>query len=66
MNKIFGSASKLAFLSLMFTACVAFLYEVIRGFVILEPKDFMVLAAGAAAFYFAHKGDPSNSDFAGK
>lgn len=55
--KILTSASKIAFLALMGTACTAFLYEVIAGRVTLEAKDFMVLASGAAAFYFAYKGE---------
>lgn len=56
---ILKSASKIAFLGLIGTACVAFLWGK------LEAKDFMVLATGASAFYFAHKGDP-NKPFADK
>ena len=57
MKNIITSASKIAFLGLIATACVAFLWEVFTGKAVLESKDFMVLASGAAAFYFAYKGD---------
>lgn len=57
MKNISSSASKIAFLALMGTACVAFLYEVIVGRATLGPENFMVLASGAAAFYFAYKGN---------
>jgi hypothetical protein len=57
MSNITRSASKIAFLALIGTACIAFLFEVAMGKAVLEAKDFMVLASGAAAFYFAYKGD---------
>lgn len=63
MKTISASASKLAFLSLIWTGCAAFLYEVIRGVATLEAKDFMVLAGAASAFYFAYK--PSKSQETG-
>lgn len=53
MSKILSSASKVAFLMLMVTACVGFFLGR------LEAKDFMLLATGAAAFYYTHKGDIS-------
>ncbi len=56
---VLQSASKLAFLGLMLTACVGFLIGK------LEAKDFMVLAIAASAFYFSSKGDLSQP-FAGK
>lgn len=59
IGKIFASASKLAFLGLMGTACIAFLFG------ILEASHFMTLANGAAIFYFTHKGE-KGKDFAGK
>lgn len=70
MSEIMSSASKIAFLMLMGTACAAFFFEVVTGRAALESKDFMVLASGAAAFYFAYKGSstPTNGEppFAGK
>ena len=57
MSNIIRSASKIAFLALIGTACIAFLFEVVMGRASLESKDFMVLASAAAAFYFAYKGD---------
>ena len=50
------SASKIVFLMIAGTACGAFLFEVVRGTVLLETKDFMVLAGAAFAFYFSYKG----------
>lgn len=57
--KILESASKIVFVLLAITACVAFFIGK------LESKDFMVLAAMAFSFYFANKGEPSQP-FAGK
>jgi hypothetical protein len=54
MTNILSSASKIAFLALIFTACGAFLTGR------LEAKEFMILASSASAFYFANKGDASN------
>ncbi len=46
MKHIFSSASKLAFLMLVFTACVGFMcYR-------LEAKDFVYLAGLAFVYYF--------------
>jgi len=56
---ILKSASKIAFLMLIITACGGFLMG------ILESKDFMVLASGASGFYFANKGD-ENKKYLGK
>lgn len=55
MQKIFTSASKIVFLLLALTACLAFMIGK------LEAKDFMLLASMAFAFYFANKGDQSNN-----
>ena len=71
MNTILSSASKLAFLILVVTACVAFGYSVYVGKTVLESKDFMVLLMAAASFYFAYKGSDSSGTgttppFAGK
>ncbi len=57
--KIFESASKIVFILLALTACVAFLLG------LLEPKDFMVLTGMAFGFYFSNKGEPT-LPFAGK
>lgn len=58
-NPIFTSASKIVFI-LMAVAVIAglFLNKI-------DPKDFMVLASMAFAFYFANKGEPSEP-YAGK
>ena len=57
--KILNSASKIVFILLAVSACVAMFIGKI------ESKDFMVLASMAFAFYFSHKGD-SSKPFAGK
>lgn len=56
---IFESASKIVFILLAVTACVALFIGNI------ESKDFMVLAGMAFAFYFSNKGD-TTQPFAGK
>lgn len=55
MDQIFKSASKIAFLMLMLTCCVGFMTRR------LESKDFMVIASGASAFYFANKGSKEDN-----
>ena len=59
MNNIVSSASKIVFILLALTACVAFFMGK------LDQNNFMLLAGSAFAFYFANKGEPSR-DFAGK
>lgn len=59
MEAIYKSASKLVFVMLATTACVAFLIG------ILDTANFMILAGGAFSFYFANKGD-SSSQYLGK
>ena len=59
MSKILSSASKLVFLILTISACAGFFIG------ILDPKDFMVLASMAFAFYFSNKGETSGL-YAGK
>jgi hypothetical protein len=59
MSEILKSASKLVFLLIAFTACVAFFFGK------LESQDFMVLASMAFGFYFSFKGD-TNAPYAGK
>lgn len=51
MNKILVSASKIVFIMLAFTACVALFFGKI------EAKDFMVLCMSASTFYFSNKND---------
>jgi asparagine N-glycosylation enzyme membrane subunit Stt3 len=57
--KLLESASKLVFLLLTVTACIAFIFGK------LPTDSFMILATGAFAFYFSNKGDKSN-DYLGK
>jgi hypothetical protein len=59
MQNILTSASKIVFILLALTACVAFFFGR------LESKDFMVLTGMAFTFYFSNKGD-SEQPFAGK
>lgn len=59
MSKILESASKLVFLIMTISSCAGFFMGV------LDPKDFMLLASMAFAFYFSHKGD-STVKHAGK
>ena len=59
MAKIFSSASKIVFLLLAVTSCVAFFLGK------LESKDFMVLAGMAFTFYFSNKGETAGN-YAGK
>jgi len=49
MNK---SASKIVFLALTFTVCVAFLYEVYVGRVTLDSDQFLTIASPAFTYYF--------------
>lgn len=59
MSKIASSASKIVFIMLATTACVAFLWGK------LEEKDFMVIVMSASSFYFSSKGE-QNEPYAGK
>lgn len=59
LSSIFSSASKIVFLLLALTACVAFMMGK------LESKDFMVLASMAFGFYFAVKPSDVNDLSAG-
>lgn len=65
MNNIIKSASKIAFLTLIGTASLAFAFEVVVGTAVLSEDNFMILAAGASAFYFANKGN-SGEEYLGK
>lgn len=49
-NAIGQSASKVVFIMLTATACVAFLLGT------LPADQFMILAVAASSFYFSHKG----------
>ena len=46
----------------MWTACLSFLWLVVKGVVVLDNKDFMILASGAAAYYFGYKGNTNGPD----
>ena len=52
MQRIQDSASKIGFLMIASTVCVAILICVIKGLVTLESKDFLVLASMAFTYYF--------------
>lgn len=61
--KILGSASKIVFVLMALTACVALMIKV------LPVDQFMLLTTSAFAFYFSNKGDGtavSNSKNLGK
>lgn len=61
MKNIYSSASKLVFIA-MTLAVIAGLFTSK-----IDPKDFMVLASMAFAFYFANKGETSSEvPYAGK
>lgn len=59
LKNILSSASKIVFILLSASACAGFFLR------ILEPQDFMTLAAMAFSFYFANKGTPSE-EYLGK
>lgn len=59
MQNILASASKIVFI-LMTLAVIAGLF-----FNKIDPKDFMILASMAFAFYFANKGEVA-APYAGK
>lgn len=59
MSKLLSSASKLVFLAIALTACIAFMLG------LLPVDQFMLLATGAFSFYFSNKGTPSE-EYAGK
>lgn len=46
MKEIFSSASKIVFILLGLTACIALITKM------LEAKDFMILAISAFSYYF--------------
>lgn len=48
--KILQSASKIVFIMVAVSACVAFFIDK------LDQNNFMILAGGAFTFYFANKG----------
>lgn len=59
--KILTSASKLVFLAVATTICVAFLYEIFKGIIQLDAKDFFALALMVFTFYFANKGETTGA-----
>lgn len=52
MKTIFSSASKIVFILLALTACLAILIEILKGVIVFEEHDFMILAVAAFSFYF--------------
>lgn len=61
MKNIITSASKIVFILMAISACIA----LFTGF--LSENNFMILAGGAFAFYFSNKGETGvNLPFAGK
>lgn len=67
MSNILKSASKIVFILLALTACIAFVIGVVtpRESDGLPVDQFMLLATGAFSFYFANKGE-KDEPFAGK
>lgn len=59
--KILTSASKLVFLAITGTICLAFLFEIYKGTITLDAKDFFVLATMVFTFYFANKGETAGT-----
>lgn len=57
--KILESASKIVFILMTLAVILGLFLDKI------DPKDFMILASMAFAFYFANKGEPSQA-YAGK
>jgi hypothetical protein len=53
--EILKSASKIVFVLLAFTACVAFYFQ------ILSENNFMLLATASFSFYFSNKGNKENN-----
>ena len=62
--KLLTSASKIVFLTVTVTVCAAFLYEVFKGIIVLDAKDFFALVLMVFTFYFANKGDSTNNTVA--
>lgn len=59
--KILSSASKLVFLAVTSTVCVAYLFEIYMGKITLDSKDFFALALMVFTFYFANKGETAGT-----
>lgn len=53
------SASKVVFLAIASTICLAYGYEVFKGLAILETKDFMLLAGAVFGYYFGAPSAPT-------
>lgn len=62
MKPINKSASKIVFLIITITSCVAFLFGVLTGKVLLETKDFLPLVAMAFTYYFTRSGTDRSQD----
>ena len=59
--KILTSASKLVFLAVTLTVCVAYLFGIFKGITVLDGKDFFALTLMVFTFYFANKGETAGS-----
>lgn len=68
MGNILKSAGKVVFVAITLTACLAFVFQIFMGRVVLESKDFMLLAMTAFTFYFTVRNGNSNEpdDLGGK
>lgn len=58
------SASKTVFVMIASTACLAFLWLVWKGTVVLDNKDFMILAGAAFGYFFGAQ--PQKPDVPGE
>lgn len=65
-NNISNSASKIVFIILTVTICLAFMIEVVKGTVTFEAKDFVPLVAMAFVFYFTKPASDSGLPGASK
>lgn len=52
---ILKSASKLVFLAITATVCVSYLFLVLKGTIVMDPKDYFALVLMVFTFYFADK-----------
>lgn len=61
MSELLKSASKIVFIALAATLCLAFLFEVFTRQIVLDADKFVQLTSMAFVFYFASKpSDPTN------
>lgn len=62
MKPISNSASKIVFIAIAITVCLAFLYCVFTGKVQIETSDFIPLVTMAFTYYFMKPKDPIVED----